>query len=186
MNELQAIKEAIHTDVYHIPTGEAIALHSHISHDEMFYCIKGIGKGLLEGKDIGLYAGDTFVAPAGKLHGLVSKHDLHIVVVQIPIKKIICTCYNVNYWDIRHAMEQGARTLDDLMKATGAGLDCGGCTTRIANLLTVACPCHDVSMEAVLDAIQNGADTVEKVAEITGCCTQNCRVLIQNMIDTGK
>lgn len=184
--DVQAMKDAISTEVYHIPTGESIAMHTHISHDEMFYCIKGIGVGHVGNQDISLYTGDTFMAQAGKLHGLTSKNDLYIAVVQIPIKKIICTCYSINYWDLRKAMENGARTMQDIEAITGAGLDCGGCTTRIEKLLQVACPCHDVSMETVLQAIQNGADTVEKVAEATGCCTKSCRALVQNMIDTGK
>lgn len=186
MIDLQAFSQSVDTTVHHLPSGQSVAMHQHISHDQMFYCVSGMGTGLVGDKKISLYTGDTFMAQAGQLHGLISKQDLCVVVVQIPIKQIICTCYSVNYWDIRKAMEQGARTIKDLEVVTRAGLDCGGCTTRIAQIMQVACPCHDVSMNTVLQAIQNGADTVEKVSEATGCCTKSCRALIQNMIDNGK
>ncbi|MDU2198395.1 MAG: (2Fe-2S)-binding protein [Peptostreptococcaceae bacterium] len=99
--------------------------------------------------------------------------------------RIICHCKNVSYIDIRKAMIQGARTLDEIKDMTGAATGCGRCAGEIEKILGSVCGCFNVSLESVVNAVNNGADTVEKVTEETkagGACGR-CKALIQNVID---
>ncbi len=50
--DIDQIKKSIVTNVYFIPAGKKVALHKHVNHDEIFYCIKGHGFGLLENGEI--------------------------------------------------------------------------------------------------------------------------------------
>ena len=49
--------------------------------------------------------------------------------------KIICHCKQVSVRDIRIAMVNGARTLDDIKEMTGAGSPCGKCKRLIENII---------------------------------------------------
>lgn len=102
--------------------------------------------------------------------------------------KIVCRCKNVSYVDIRKAMIQGARTLDEIKEMTGAGTGCGRCCGEIEKILSSVCSCKNVSLEAVVDAVNNGADTVEKVGNETGAGTAcgRCKALIENIIEIKK
>ncbi|MHC4999997.1 MAG: cupin domain-containing protein [Planctomycetota bacterium] len=55
--DLNAIKEAIVNNVYHIPSDKKVPLHKHDDKDEIFYCIKGSGFGVLEDKEVELTVG---------------------------------------------------------------------------------------------------------------------------------
>lgn len=102
--------------------------------------------------------------------------------------RIICKCKNVSYIDIRKAMINGARTVEEIKEITGAGTGCGRCVPEIEAILASVCGCHKVSLETVVNAVKNGADTVEKVGEATGAGTAcgRCKPLIQNVIDIKK
>lgn len=99
--------------------------------------------------------------------------------------KIICHCKNVSYIDIRMAMIEGARTLEQIKEKTGAATGCGGCAGAIEEILASVCGCHHVSLADVVNAVNNGCDTVEKVAKITkaGSSCGRCKALVQNVID---
>ncbi|MCC3866667.1 (2Fe-2S)-binding protein [Terrisporobacter mayombei] len=99
--------------------------------------------------------------------------------------KIICHCKNVSYIDIRMAMIDGARTLEEIKEKTGAATGCGGCAGAIEEILASVCGCKKVSLADVVSAVNNGCDTVEKVAEATkaGSGCGRCRALVQNVID---
>ena len=45
--DLNAIKESIVTKVYHLTQETNVPLHKHDGKDEIFYCIKGSGFGIL-------------------------------------------------------------------------------------------------------------------------------------------
>ncbi len=183
---LNAIKEGIETKVYHVTSDTKVPLHEHPAQDEVFYCIKGSGFGVLEDREMELNVGDTFVAPAGKLHSLRSDDEIYVVAVLIPVNKIICHCKQVSFGDIRKAMAGGARSVEQIQEITGAGTGCGGCIEDIEKILSVACGCKGVSIEAVVNAVKDGADTIERVGEVTGAgagCGR-CKVLLQNIIDT--
>lgn len=102
--------------------------------------------------------------------------------------RVICRCKNVSYVDIRKAMIQGARTVEEIKEITHAGTGCGGCIPEIETILASVCGCNKVSLESVITAVKNGADTTDKVAEVTraGATCGRCKALVQNIIDTGK
>lgn len=185
---LSAIQEAIETNVYHIPSDLNVPLHEHASQDEVFYCIKGEGFGILEDKEFELKVGDVFVAPAGTMHSLKSDGDLFVTAFLIPVNRIICECKQVSYGDIRMAMVNGARTVEEIQEITGAGTGCCDCLDEVRKILSLACGCKMISMKTVLEAVKKGADTIEKVSEETGACTDcgKCKPLIKNIIDTRR
>lgn len=102
--------------------------------------------------------------------------------------KIICKCKNVSYIDIRKAMINGARTVDEIKEITGAGTGCGRCVPEIEAILSSVCGCKQVSLNRVVEAVQKGANTIEKVGDATeaGTCCGRCKPLIQNIIDLKK
>jgi quercetin dioxygenase-like cupin family protein len=82
--DLEEIKSSIVNNVYHIPADKKVALHNHLKHDEVFYCIKGEGFGVLEDSEIELSVGKVFIVPAGVLHALRSDSDLYVTSFLIP------------------------------------------------------------------------------------------------------
>ena len=46
--DLNSIKESIVENVYHITSETKVPLHKHAEQDEIFYCMKGFGFGVLE------------------------------------------------------------------------------------------------------------------------------------------
>ncbi|MGL5573984.1 MAG: (2Fe-2S)-binding protein [Sarcina sp.] len=102
--------------------------------------------------------------------------------------RIVCNCKNVSYIDIRKAMINGARTVEEIKEMTGAGTGCGGCVPEIEEILASVCGCKKVSLKEVVDAVNNGADSVEKVGEATraGTGCGRCKGLIQNIVDNKR
>ncbi len=85
--ELEKIKEAIVTHVYHIPSEKKVPLHRHQDQDEIFYCIKGEGFGVLEDDEIELNVGKVFIAPAGVMHSLRSDSEIYVTAFLVPVAK---------------------------------------------------------------------------------------------------
>lgn len=83
--DLNKIKEEIVKHVYHIPADKIVPMHAHEKHDEIFYCIKGSGIGVLEDEEIELTVGKAMIVPAGKKHSLKSEGDLYVAAILIPI-----------------------------------------------------------------------------------------------------
>ena len=50
-------------------------------------------------------------------------------------RKLACSCHNVTYAKIREAVENGAKTVEDVARATGAGTACGKCKDFLAHLI---------------------------------------------------
>jgi NAD(P)H-nitrite reductase large subunit len=186
--DLSAIEKAIETKLYHIHSDIKVPYHEHAAHDEIFYCINGSGFGTVDDNEVELKVGDVLVAPAGSMHSLRSDGDLYVTALLIPVNRIICHCKQVSYGDIRIAMVNGARTLEEIQKLTGAGTECGNCTEDIKKILSLACGCQMVSMKTVVDAVEQGANSIEKVGEVTGACTEcgKCKPLLQKIIDTKR
>ncbi len=82
---LEDIKKSIVTNVYHIPADKKVALHKHPKHDEIFYCIKGEGFGMLEDREVELTIGKAFIVPAGEMHALRSDSNLYVSSFLIPV-----------------------------------------------------------------------------------------------------
>lgn len=83
--DLEKVREAIVTKVYHIPAGKKVPLHRHPQHDEIFYCIKGEGYGVLEDGETPLAVGKAFIVVAGVMHALRSDSELYVSSFLVPV-----------------------------------------------------------------------------------------------------
>jgi len=83
--DLNFIKESIETHVYHIHSESIVHLNKHKELDEIFYCIKGSGFGVLEDGEVELNVGKLFLAPAGTIHSLRSDGDLYVTSFLVPV-----------------------------------------------------------------------------------------------------
>jgi len=83
--DLNAVKEAIVTNVYHVTSETKVPLHKHDEKDEIFYCIKGSGFGVLENSEIELTVGKEFIVKSGVMHSLRSDEDLYVSSFLIPV-----------------------------------------------------------------------------------------------------
>lgn len=83
--DLQNIKENITTNFYHIDSERKVPLHKHANHDEIFYCIKGSGFGILEDKEIELTVGKAFIVPAGAMHSMRTDDNIYVTSFLIPV-----------------------------------------------------------------------------------------------------
>jgi|LGVE01.1.fsa_nt_gb bacterioferritin-associated ferredoxin/mannose-6-phosphate isomerase-like protein (cupin superfamily) len=186
--DFNALTEGLETKTYLIPPTVKVPLHEHATQDEIFYCVKGNGIGIVDDKEFKFSPSDSFIAPAGSVHSIKSDETLFVMAFLIPVNRIICHCKQVSYVDIRIAMVKGARTVEEIKTMTGAGTGCGNCIKDIEKILSMACGCKMVTVEDVVKAVENGADTVEKIGEVTGAGTDcgNCKMLLQNIIDLRK
>ena len=83
--DLNSIKESIVKNVYHIPSDKKVPLHKHAEQDEIFYCIKGSGFGVLEDWEVELNVGKSFIVPAGIMHSLRSEGDFYVSSFLVPV-----------------------------------------------------------------------------------------------------
>ncbi|HSB04055.1 MAG TPA: cupin domain-containing protein [Thermodesulfobacteriota bacterium] len=82
--DIESIKRAIVVNVYHILESQKVPLHKHPKDDEVFYCIKGTGYGVLEDREIELTVGQAFIVFAGTKHSLRTDGDLYVTSFLIP------------------------------------------------------------------------------------------------------
>jgi len=78
------MKDAIGTKVLHVPSDMNVPLHAHADHDEIFYCVKGSGFGVLENEEIELTPGKAFIVPAGVKHSLRSDGEIFAASFLVP------------------------------------------------------------------------------------------------------
>lgn len=83
--DLENIKASVVTNVYHINAEKNVPLHKHPKNDEIFYCIKGEGFGVLEDGEVHLTAGKAFIVPAGVMHALKTDSNLYVTSFLIPL-----------------------------------------------------------------------------------------------------
>ena len=83
--DLTSIKESIETKVYHLTSETNVPLHKHNDKDEIFYCIKGSGFGVLEDGEVGLTPGKAFIVPKGTMHSLKTDEALFVCSFLVPI-----------------------------------------------------------------------------------------------------
>ena len=83
--DLEEIKSKITTNVYHITADKKVGLHKHHNFDELFYCIKGEGFGVLENQEVELSVGKVFVVPAETMHALRTDTNLWVGSFLIPV-----------------------------------------------------------------------------------------------------
>ena len=82
---LEEIKAQLVNNVYHIDANKNVALHKHDNHDEIFYCIKGEGFGVLEDSLVELTVGKAFIVPAKTMHALKTDSNLYVASFLIPL-----------------------------------------------------------------------------------------------------
>lgn len=78
------IKSEIKTNVYHITFESNVQLHKHHNYDEIFYCLKGTGFGVLEDSEKRLEVGDEFIVKESTMHSLRSDSEMWIASILIP------------------------------------------------------------------------------------------------------
>ena len=83
--DLATTKDAIITNVYHVTAETKVPLHKHEEQDEIFYCMKGAGFGVLEDGEVELVVGTPFIVPAGTMHSLRSDGDLYVSSFLVPV-----------------------------------------------------------------------------------------------------
>ena len=85
MADLQSVKDGVVVNVYHVDSNRKVPLHRHPEHDEVFYCMKGSGFGVLEDGKVELAAGRTFIVPAGTLHALATDSEIYVGSFLVPV-----------------------------------------------------------------------------------------------------
>ena len=83
--DINSIKESIVAKVYHLTSETKVPLHKHDENDEIFYCIKGSGFGVLENGEEELTVGKAFIVPAGTMHSLKTTGDLFVCSFLVPL-----------------------------------------------------------------------------------------------------
>jgi mannose-6-phosphate isomerase-like protein (cupin superfamily) len=83
--DIESIKASIVSHVYHIPSDKKVPMHKHDGQDEVFYCIKGSGFGVLEEREVALSVGQAFIVPAGTMHSVRSDSEVDVTAFLIPV-----------------------------------------------------------------------------------------------------
>ena len=83
--DLKSMRESIVTKVYHITPDTKVPLHKHTEQDEIFYCIKGSGFGVLEDGEVELNVGQSFIARAGTMHSVRSDTEIYVCAFLVPV-----------------------------------------------------------------------------------------------------
>lgn len=98
--DVEKFKEAVINKVYHIGADPKVALHQHPKHDEVFFCVKGSGFGVLEDAEVALTPGRAFIVPAGTMHSLRTDDEPYVTSSLIPFAdepKFSASCYSAQY-----------------------------------------------------------------------------------------
>ena len=75
--------------------------------------------------------------------------------------RVICSCLDVTYNTIKEAIENGAKTLDDIKDETEAGTICGMCEDDIQEIL------DELEQQKQLNSILNSIET-DKINGLRG------------------
>ena len=82
--DIEQYRQAIVTKVYRLGPERKVPLHKHPKHDEVFYCVKGAGFGVLEDSETPLSPGAAFIVRAGTMHSLRTETALVVTSFLIP------------------------------------------------------------------------------------------------------
>lgn len=83
--DIELLKSNIKSNVYHITKDKVVALHKHQKYDEVFYCLKGKGFGVLENQEKELNVSDVFVVRENTMHALCSDSEMWVASFLIPV-----------------------------------------------------------------------------------------------------
>jgi len=81
----ELLKSKIKTNVYQITADSKIALHKHLRYDEIFYCVKGKGFGVLENEEKELTVGSAFIVKENIMHTLRTESEMWVTSFLIPV-----------------------------------------------------------------------------------------------------
>lgn len=113
--------------------------------------------------------------------------------------KVVCGCMNVTDQDIKNAINQGARSFEEVQAMTKVGTGCGNCVVGNKQLVNellfnkkidenqVICGCMNVTVQDMVNAIKKGARSFEDVQAVTkvgtGCgnCVESNRALFAHL-----
>ncbi len=80
--------------------------------------------------------------PPAKMHcSVMGREALEAAIanweqVELPVKdKIVCQCYDVSLGDIKKSIEEGAKSAEEVMEKTGAGMGCMKCRNFIEDIV---------------------------------------------------
>jgi NAD(P)H-nitrite reductase large subunit len=114
--------------------------------------------------------------------------------------KVVCGCFNVTEQDIKNAINNGAKSYQEVQDITKVGTGCGGCVVSSEALVNellirkkidenqIVCGCFKVTAGDVVAAVKNGAKSFEDVQAITkvgtGCgnCIQGNKALVDYLL----
>lgn len=114
--------------------------------------------------------------------------------------KVICGCYNVTEQDLKNAVNNGAKSFEEVQVITKVGTGCGKCVegnkVLVDKLLLdkkisenqVICGCFQVTVQDIVNAIKNGATSFEQVQAVTkvgtGCgkCVESNKALVAQLL----
>ena len=103
---------------------------------------------------------------------------------------VVCKEKQTTYLDIRGAMINGARTVEEVRAATGICASCDGCVTHLQWILDTVCRCRAVPTQAIINAAKNGVDTVDGIGKLLQAGTEEtcgrCKPLIENIVKTKR
>lgn len=66
--------------------------------------------------------------------GYILKHKNNMEVTNME-NRTICHCMDVDYETIKKAVEDGAKTVEDIKEMTQASTGCGGCEEEVQEIL---------------------------------------------------
>jgi mannose-6-phosphate isomerase-like protein (cupin superfamily) len=81
----ELLKSKIKTNVYHITPASNVALHKHLRFDEVFYCIRGKGFGVMENEEQELTVGKAFIVKENTMHALRSDSEMWVASFLVPV-----------------------------------------------------------------------------------------------------
>lgn len=114
--------------------------------------------------------------------------------------KVVCGCFKITEQDLKNAIDNGAKSFEEVQTITKVGTGCGRCVegnkTLINQLLLtkkidenqVVCGCFKVTVQDLVNAIKSGAKSFEEVQAITkvgtGCgnCVESNRELVSQLL----
>jgi NAD(P)H-nitrite reductase large subunit len=114
--------------------------------------------------------------------------------------KVICGCFNVTEQDIKNAINNGAKSYEEVQDITKVGTGCGGCVVSSQGLVNdlliqkkidenqIVCGCFKVTAQDIVKAVKNGAKSFEDVQAATkvgtGCgrCVQGNKALVDYLL----
>ena len=114
--------------------------------------------------------------------------------------KVVCGCFNITEQDIKNAINNGAKSYEEVQSVTKIGTGCGGCLVSSEALVSelllrkkidenqIVCGCYKVTAQDIVNAVKSGAKSFEEVQAVTkvgtGCgkCVEGNEALVSLLL----